>query len=206
MKYLKMFGLAAILAMAFSAYLGAGSASATVLCTTKKSPCGAGWDEPAGTVVEASLIGSAIIEDTNGTKIDTCLAGTHKWEMTNTGGAGVAVGQKLLALTFGNCTGPAQAVTLGTEEEKYIEGSEKNGTMTDKGTEITESSGGVSCTYGTGTGTDIGQFDGGLEEKDVEEISAALTKTAGGILCSTSIKWKAQFQITKPKNITILDS
>jgi hypothetical protein len=205
MKYLKMFGLAAILAMAFSAYLGAGSASATVLCTTKVAPpCGANWDEPAGTVVEASLIGSAVIEDTSGTKLDTCLTGTHKWEMTNTGGAGMAVGQKLLELTFGNCTGPAKAVALGTEEEKYIEGTE-NGTMTDKGTEVTGTVSGVSCTYGTGTGTDIGQFDGGLGEKDVEEISAALTKTAGGFLCATSIKWTAQFQITKPKNITILD-
>lgn len=205
MKYLKMFGLAAILAMAFSAYLGAGSASATVLCTTKVSPCGAGWDEVAGTIIEASLVGSAILEDTAGNKLDTCLAGTDKWEVTNTGGAGKNVGQKTLELTFGNCTGPAKAVVLGTDEDEYIEGTD-DGTVVDKGTEITETSSGVSCVYGTGTGTDLGTWNGGESEEDALEINAALTKTSGGFLCPSSAKWTARFKITKPKNISILPS
>jgi hypothetical protein len=203
MKYLKMLGLAAILAMAFSAYLGAGSASATVLCTTKVAPCGVGWDEVAGTIIEASLVGSATLEDTSNKVLDTCLAGTDKWEVTNTGGAGKKVGRKTIEITFGNCTGPAKAVALGTEEDEYIEGT-NDGTETDKGTEITITTSGISCTYGTGTGTDIGTWNGGESEEDALEINAALTKTAGGFLCATSAKWTANFRITKPKNISIL--
>ena len=55
MKYVKMLGLAAVAAMALMAFLGASSASATVLCKTHiTSGCAAaGWDY-AGPL-EASL-------------------------------------------------------------------------------------------------------------------------------------------------------
>jgi hypothetical protein len=45
MKYLKMLGLAVVAAAALSAFMGAGSASATVLCTTNSTPCGTSHTE-----------------------------------------------------------------------------------------------------------------------------------------------------------------
>ena len=43
MKQLKIIGLAAIAALAVTAMLGAGTASASKLCKTTVEPCPAGW-------------------------------------------------------------------------------------------------------------------------------------------------------------------
>lgn len=55
MKQLKTFGLAAIAALSMMAFVGAGSASGTVLCTESKDPCPYGEDYAAGTTIHAVL-------------------------------------------------------------------------------------------------------------------------------------------------------
>jgi hypothetical protein len=55
MKSIKMLGLSLAVALVATALLGAGSASATVLCKKASSPCGAGNAYPAGTQVNATL-------------------------------------------------------------------------------------------------------------------------------------------------------
>lgn len=205
MKFLKLLGLAATLAVAFSAYLGSGSASADVLCNTevKVAPCGNAWHVPIGTQMESSVIGSAQIFTTSKVEIATCPEGTEKWELGNTGGLGIDIQRNNVVPKFENCTHKFAELKSGTDEVEYIEGT-VNGTMLDSGSEFTLETAGVSCDYGTGTGTDIGTLDGGSEAKEM--INAVLSKTSGSFLCPSSIIYAANFTITKPKPVISLAS
>ncbi|MGN6275722.1 MAG: DUF6531 domain-containing protein, partial [Solirubrobacterales bacterium] len=55
---------------------------------------------------------------------------------------------------------------------------------------------GVSCTYGTGTGTTLGTLKGG--EEPLLSISASVPKTAGGFLCPSTATWSAEYVVTEP--------
>jgi len=195
MRYLKILGLAAILAMAFSAYLGAGSASAEVFCKTNANPCPAGWDMQPGDRAESSLKGSATLETTSNQVLDTCTSGTWSWELLTTGGGpGVLPTWATFQRVHSNCTGTTSMVKLGSGDVENISGTE-NGTVVEKESEITFVSSGVSCIYGTGSGTDIGVLEAGSEETAVQ-VNAVLNKTGGSFLCATTIKWTGRWVIT----------
>lgn len=80
MNYLKMLGLAAVAVAALTAFLGAGTASATVICKTEPTAgvCPEGWDYSAGTKGKASLEKgtTAILRSTAGSIEDTCTEST----------------------------------------------------------------------------------------------------------------------------------
>ena len=104
-----MLGLAAVAAMALTAFLGASSASATVLC--KKTPtsgvCPAGETYPSGTKLSASLDSgsSASLTDTSGEILqDTCTVSTVGGEITSAGGSGKVVSGPVSSLTFSSCS------------------------------------------------------------------------------------------------------
>ena len=140
MKHMKMFGLA-IAAAALTAFLGAGTASSTVLCETTVSPCPAGWDVAASTELDFSVQSgtSLIFTDPFGSIIDTCTASTMKGTTTNTGSSTTTVSGHNSVLTFGTaatpCTRPATVVTAGSFEIHHIVGTD-NGTVTSTGTTV----------------------------------------------------------------------
>jgi hypothetical protein len=186
-KYLKMLGLAAVAAMGLMAFVGAGTASASELCTD--SAC-----TITITKIEASLVGgTAKLEDTEKHVIDTCTGGTVK--ITNiTGGTGVTPtgSVPIEDLTWTGCSFPTKTVGNGTAEATEASGG--GTTITAKGSEVTINT--VlfgSCVYGVGTGLDLGSVSNGGNEL---AINKTVNKISGSAACPPTSIWNATYKIT----------
>src|SRR5215475_10610476 len=118
MKYLKMLGLAAVAAMALMAFVGAATASATVLCSTNTSPCPAGQKWPVGTQIEFTVTQktTANWEETAGNVLETCTGGKIKGEITNAGSVTEAVKIQATEVSWTGCTVPTTTPSLGSFE------------------------------------------------------------------------------------------
>jgi hypothetical protein len=202
MKYVKMLGLAAVAVMAAMAFLGTSPSSADVLCTVNQDPCPK--KEVVTKIWEISIQknwASSRIEDTSGsTTLSTCtggLAGTSEVKQ----GEGVHVTGEITELTWSGCTTTTDTVKNGSIEVSRISGTSK-GTVTLKSTEMTLTITGVSCTYGAGTGADIGTLSSTTEPEEATiAVNAVLTKTAGGFLCPADVRWVDVPVITSHKTI-----
>jgi hypothetical protein len=156
MKYLKMLGLAMGVA-SLMAFMGAGSASATVLCKVASSPCPVESRYGAGTTVHASLeAGRSLIFEGGSTVIDTCTSATIQGKSANTGSATESVFLKSEAFSIVNCTTTSDLTTLGEMQIHWISGS-NNGTLTAKGT----SGVAAGCSWNLKEWTAIGTIKGG---------------------------------------------
>lgn len=207
MKYVKVFGLAAVMAMAMMAFLGAGTASATVLCKTSLTEgCGAsGWDYPAGTQIHATLEAgsSATLRNTESSIVNTCTESTVLGKTTNTGSSNETVVGHIEALSFGHCTNTTDVVSLGELEVHWDVGTD-NGTLTARTAAVTMNLFGASCTYGAGGGTDLGTVTGG--SMATMDVNAVVNKTAGGFLCPGTAVWEAKYTVTSPEPLYISTS
>jgi hypothetical protein len=210
MKYLKMLGLAAIAALALTAVLGAGSASAaTFLCKTKANPCPEHY--PIGTVISASLeTGTHAVLTTNLGKI-TCKKSTVTGKTTTTEGHGEITG-----LTFSECTDPfnnpctVKAVNLpytadiATATAGVVNG---NGTMT-----VTPKAGGtgnpgatvecgsfMNCKF---TSTAIALDVIGNAPAKVIASNEPLNREGG--LCPSESFWDAEYTVTQPNPLYVI--
>jgi hypothetical protein len=136
MRHLKMLGLAAVAALALMAF-GAGSASATELCSTNTSPC-SGTKYGSGTVIKASLRAGMVANFTSSLGNITCTGSSIGEKTTGGGGAGVPVKAEIISLTFSGCTQDIfgspncglTAIGLPTPIEMKATEEEGNGTMT----------------------------------------------------------------------------
>lgn len=203
MKYLKALGLAAVAAMVLTALIGAGSASATVLCKTAlKEGCAAsGWDYPTGTEIDISLVGTTSTSATGGELLDTCTEGTNKGSTTNTGGPSETVDWNLAEFWSKNCTVTTDTVNNGSLEVHWISGG-TNGTVTVKGTQATKILFGVSCLYGPPSGgTTLGTLEGGSEPK--LNVEAVLPKLTGSFICAPDVVWKGSYAVTSPQPLYV---
>jgi len=199
MKYMKMLGLVVVAAMALAAFLGAGSASATVICHTKTSPCPQKWAK--GTQVEFSVKSgtSASWKETTGIAVKTCTGGTIKGEITNAGSETEAVKISVPASEFKwtGCTVATETLKGGEIELTHITGTD-NATMVFKGFEFTTTQSGISCKYGLGEGIDVGTLTGSATGDAVMDINSVLPVTGGGLCCS-DVAWIEEFTLTKPQ-------
>jgi hypothetical protein len=125
-----MFGLAAIAAVTAMAIIGAGSASATVLCKENASPCKSVYG--AGEIIEGTALNAKLTSDLANVK---CAHSETTSEIENPGGAGKAVTGKILSLNFTGCE-TEQAVpvkcTVSVNNIPYhteVTGSGGNGTL-----------------------------------------------------------------------------
>jgi len=207
MKYVKILGLAAIAAAALMAFIGAGTASATVLCSTTTTPCTSKW--PAGTALEFSIVsgGSAKLVTTDEkTTLDTCTGSTVKGSLTNAGSATeTASGPVEKAnLTWSGCSFPTNTTQGAGLEVHAITGSD-NGTVTASG-EFRVTINTVlfgSCVYGVTAGTDLGTLTGTTPTRtdgvfDANAIASKLTGSEAA--CPATSKWTAEYTMTKPAN------
>jgi hypothetical protein len=200
MKVLKMLGLTAMAAAALMAFLGAGTASATVICKTVPTAgvCPEGWDYPAGTKGKASLRAStsALLETTSGAEIATCTGSTVEGTSENTGGATSTVKSTLTTLTWEGCNQTTDTINPGTGELHWIPGT-NNGTLVTFGTIVTMGLFGVSCSYGTGEGTTMGTTVGGNPGRLM--VNAVVPRVAGNtLLCPPSARFTAEYVATEP--------
>jgi len=203
MKYLKMLSLAAVAAAALMAFAGAGTATADEICTTAanaENMC------PAGKLIEkieASLVGSAKLEDTSGNTLDTCTAGSVK--ITNitaangnkTGSADVTGDSTTADITWGTAATPCSFAT-STVVGGVVHASHAAGggtTITATSIEVTINLGGFfgSCTYGVGAGLDLGTVAQGGNTLVINKV---VNRTAGGFACPLTAVWNATYKVT----------
>lgn len=154
--------LAVVAATALMAFVGAGGASATVLCTTTPTnkDCPKGEDYAAGTQIIASAKTSVVLEDTEGNTVTTCAGGSLKGKTTNTGSATETVDGPNEELVWSNCKASVVTNELGSFE---IHADEKhNGVVTGKVIGITLVTPlFVSCVYGSGSSAPLGTIASG---------------------------------------------
>lgn len=193
MKHLKALGLATLMAMTMAAFLPVGSASATRLCATNTSPCPESWNYFTGTSIRLSLQESSALETTSGTVLDTCTESTIEGPTTTFGGATETVQMALTNVSWGGCTKTTDTIVNGELELHWIEPT-GNGTVTGKSTQWTINTVFGSCTYGFGTGVDLGTLKGG--NPATLSINAMLLKISG--LCPSEARWTANYRVTSP--------
>jgi hypothetical protein len=205
MKYLKMLGLAAVAAMALMAFVGAGAASATVLCKVKETPCAAANEYPKGTVADGTLLGtSAKMTSTSGEIVETCTAGTVKGTLEVAGGptATPRSGTGGATVTWSGCTHTMDTIKNGSIEIHHIAGT-YNGTVIIKEVETTIDLGFLgSCIYTYGAGTDVGILTAGPQPRI--DLNAVLTKSASSsFACPTTVGGQAEGILTEPHELPV---
>jgi hypothetical protein len=202
MRYLKMFGLAVVAAVVAMAFVGAGSASATVVCKTTpvNTDCGVSWEVITNQSVEASSEEktSVVFEDTSGHSVSTCGNGGYKGMLTNSGSKTETARGFTEEFTFSGCVAAVKVIMPGTFE---IHANDSNqGTFTGSEMYVTVSSTLTgSCVYGTSGTLPIGTMQGG--KIATFNLNAAFEKTEGGFACPASVRWTATYKITKPENL-----
>jgi hypothetical protein len=211
MKYVKMLGLAAVAAAALMAFVGAGTASATELFKgTEKMG--------VGSTLEGSLKSgtSALLSTTDeNTIVDTCTKATVAGKVTNAGGIfenekeekiTTDVSGEITALGWGekaDCSFTTDTLTNGNLS---ISGTtEPNGTVSGTSSVVTVNIG-VSCRYGTGTGTTLGTATGTTDtSKHAEiDINAIINEQEPKqFLCPDTTRWKATYVVTSPTGLNV---
>ncbi len=203
MKYLKMLGLAAIAVMGLMAVLGASTASATEL--DKVTADGTKDALKVGDTIHiTSTTGTSLTyTDTSSNPIDTCKEGTWHGTVTNAGGPTSTVVIGVTSLTWGGCTQTTTTITNGELEVHTIANTD-NGTVTGKGTTWTTNVFGVSCRYGTGSGTDLGEMTGVTKstEHAIIHLNAIINEQEPKqFLCPDTGKWVGTYTITTPTGL-----
>lgn len=193
MKQLKLFGLVVAAVLGSAAFAGAGMSQATVLCTTADNGCTMTY--PLGTVIDLSLKSGTtmVLRNTSGSLEDTCTGGTINGKVSAETAAAVSVA--LSDWNWSSCITTSDKVAAGSLEIELITGTH-NGTVTGKGTEWKFTLAGGECTFGTGSGTDLGTLTGGAEP--VLKVNAIVNKTAGNFLCPSDLVLEAEFVVTEP--------
>jgi len=201
MKYFKTLGLAAVAAAALMAFVGAGAASATVICKNNLNTEKCSEPYPVGTEGTASLAAgtSALFTTTEGETLDTCTESTIKSTLKEAGSSTTTVKSGVSTMTFAKCTFPTKVINGGSAELHWIKGTD-NGTLTTFNTEVTISTiffG--SCIYGApSTGIDVGTTVGG--NPGSMTLNTVFPKISGGIACPSTGVFTGKFVATSPTN------
>ncbi len=217
MKYVKML-LAAVAAGALMAFVGASSASATVLCTTKPTaegvcPAGGGYTGEIHAVAEEKP------KLTTTFKTIECEKSTIKERSEKEGDATHTVGGLVEVLNFtGKCNCTFVAIRQGEWELHAIAGS-GNGTVTSSGVEITTQCstifGAVHCIYYTehddlGTLTSSGTTGGTATIDTTVETKRLFTEEEENeintALCEEEAIWHVKYKVTTPDTLYVASS
>ena len=227
MKYVKMLGLAAVAAAALMAFVGASTASATVLCKVEGTgpptgtTCPANSAYPAGTEVHAVLDpGTGPAKLVTSFKTIECKASTVKGSTSNEGSATETVKGTIEAknLTFSECNCEVKVLAGGSLEIHWgetIENEKKekewrgdtghDATLTSTGAEVTSECstvfGLVHCIYKT-NGTTLGVLThGNPATMDIENSN--IPRLVTNPLCAEKAEWSAKYEVTTPKPLFV---
>ncbi len=204
MKYLKMLGLAVAVATFLAAILGAGNASATVLCSTTADPCPFSQGVPMNTVFDFSTKEFNLkFVDTAGESVDECSSSTIKGTISNAGSSTATVTGPIEQFTLGSCTFQTTTLTKGSLEIHRIAGT-SNGTVTADGPiEVTINT--VlfgSCVFLITSGKSFGDLTEG--KPAILHVNVPLDKISGSnFACPPSIVLTGTFTLTEPKETTV---
>jgi hypothetical protein len=204
MKFLKMLGLAAIAAAALMAFVGTGTSSATVLCSTTTSPCPEAQKWPVKTRIEFTLAsGTSLVWVNNGTTLETCTEATLKTDITNAGSATTTVTSENNALSFNQCTFANGFTKLGGLEIHNISGT-SNGTVTATGEVGWTFNNPMfgSCVYGWKAGGVVGTITEG--KPATLDLNTGITRLTGSsLLCPENGNLNGSMTQTGPSGTTL---
>jgi hypothetical protein len=198
MNHLKGLAVAAALAALMIA-VGAGSASATVVCKTSTSPCSSPYLK--GTLFKGTLTPGTTAVFKAGFATIECTQGQGSIETTSNGSATETVKGLTKTLSFGGCNATLNVLKTGAGEIHWT--SKTNGTFTAEGMEVTASTLGVDCIYGGNIGSGI-TLNGGT--KPTITINAKVPLISGGFLCSNPGTMTASLTVTEPTPLYVLAS
>ncbi len=193
MRTAKMCLLAGSACLAVLAFLGAGTASATVLCKANETACSGANTHPAGTTIEASLAPATKFVIAGPLNVE---CSESNLTAKTTAQAGSPLGAEITALTFGKCmTCPevkAESLPATSDIEKSGSG---NGTFTPQSInlDMKKCYGFTSCKL-TVANPKL-QFTGGSPaELALKEVPVKLS----GFGCGTEGKMSVTYDISKP--------
>jgi hypothetical protein len=202
MKYVKMLALAAVAAGALMAFIGAGTASATELCstTTAAGACPAGQKVTGNLKFTLASGTSALLKETGaeGGTLDTCKGSEVAGEITNSGSATTTVTGKITSLTWSTCSFTTTTTLKGGLECHRIAGT-SNCTLTADGpTKVTINTVFFgSCVYTVTEGESIGDLTEG--NPAVFHANAIAHKQEGSnFACPATSVWTATYTLTSP--------
>jgi hypothetical protein len=207
MKYAKMLALAAVAAGALMALIGAGTASATVICSTTADPCPSGQAWPNGTKIDFSIPSgsSAILKDTSGNELDKCTGSTVNGEITNTGSATETVTGTIAELLWSGCTFTTKTVSTGNKLKVHKIAGTSNGTVTsDNQIEVTINT--VlfgSCIYGVAAESSVGTITEGKGTAATFVANATAKRFGTNFACPETSKWTGTYVLTTPSATTL---
>jgi len=195
-------------AAAILIFVGAGPASATVICENNQET-GCTSKQAIGAENSFSLVSgsTATLSTTAGILEDTCSSSTVTSKVTNAGNSTTTVVTSIAnsSLTWGGCTDPTKTLTGGEGETHHISGT-TNGTGTAKGFAVTVSISGLDCAYGAGTGIDTGFFKPGVGGKDGVLQGSVVIKRNNEhsiVFCPETAKFSASYTQTSTTPIYI---
>jgi hypothetical protein len=193
MKYVKMLGLAAVAAMALMAFAGAGTASATEICTTTSFPC------PAGSTISKLELSkdpgtTPVLENTEGSIEDTCTEATASGAVTQ--GTSTTTVKGPVTLAFGGCTNTTTVNNAAAcELEAHGIKNSDNATITAKRCTETNVHNADNCRYGAGAGNTLGEYIGGTT-KTIAVNTVVNGIDSNSFLCPTTSRWTAWYVAT----------
>ncbi len=190
MKNLKLFGLAAVAAMALMAF-AAGSASATALYSgsTKLG---------AGSTIDFSIPATkfAVFLDTAGEELGSCTTSTIKAKLTSETTGSIE------ELTWGNpCVPPTKTISAGKLEVVWTGGT--GGTLkADSTIEFTINTAFFgTCIYGLTAGESIGTLSGNPASLTILTVTEKFS--GSNLACPATGKWTGKYSSTEPANLHV---
>lgn len=208
---LKISGAALLSALAFSALIGVGTASATELCSTRTDPC-SGTMYGAGTALKVSLVAGSSATFTSTIATVACKQFDFSGVTRSTGGPSFTVTGEITAATLGGCTDNlgapcnAKAQNLAWAFEIHaVETASGNGTMTmSPPAALIECEGGVDCTFSVTSA--LLNVTGGSPAR-LKAIKVPLTPKPSGthtICPSGTVYWSAEWAIATPSPLFVM--
>jgi hypothetical protein len=203
MKHLKILGLAVVAAAALMAFVGASSASATVLCKEGKGEvCPEGQTYPAGTKIEAKLVAGTKAKLVTAFKTIECEESAVSGETSAEEAEPLTGPEGTLSFSKCNCE-TVNVLKAGTLSTTWIAGT-NNGTLSSTGSETTVQCaslfGTVHCIYVTEK-TDVGTLAGGNPAKLTAK--ATIPRLTTDSLCAEKSEWSAEYEVTSPKPLFV---
>jgi hypothetical protein len=200
MKYAKMLGLAAIAAMALTAFVGAGTASAKVCSGAGVgAACAAGHGNQYTGEVKASLTSGKTATLVSGFITVNCKKSVATGTITN---SETGVGS-ITGLTFEECTSGLGACTAKSTGLPWAAtattGTAPNGTLTVKNVAGEFTCAGETCKYAAAEAKPT--VTGGAPAEIVAKNVALVKQAGSGALCSANATWSGEYSVSTPASL-----
>lgn len=193
MKILKLLGLSMVGAIVAVAFVGAGSASATVLCKENKSPCGSAWPEESTIVAKSA---NAVLLGTLKVECESSVTVLAERDLAN------EITGRITALTWSNCKGCTTVKTTKLPSGRLTASGSGNGTLLTTSETVVVLEG---CPFGakcTARANDASlTFNGGSIGK-ANAVAAEVPVVLEGFACGGSGKWDAGSTGSSPYIVT----